>query len=71
LICAGYRCTIAVRWHELPGMEGNGMFTHVELVTLDGYGNEAVTVLEGSLPDIVSGILAIDPGSLLSARYVR
>jgi hypothetical protein len=47
------------------------MFTHVELVTLDGYGNEAVAVLEGSLPDIVSGILAIDAGSLLSARYVR
>ena len=47
------------------------MFTHVEVVTLDNYGREAQTVIEGSLPDIVADILAVDPGSLLSVRYVR
>jgi hypothetical protein len=52
-------------------MEGWTMFTQVEVVTLDSYGREARTVIEGSLPDIVAGILAADPGSLLSACYVR
>ena len=47
------------------------MFTLVELVTLDSYGRECRNVLEGTLPEIAAVVLAVDPGSLLSVRYVR
>jgi hypothetical protein len=47
------------------------MFTHVETVTFDRYGNTVTKVTEGSLAAIVGEILERDPGSLLSARYIR
>ena len=48
------------------------MFTTVETVRVDAYGAQRVELhTDASLAEVVRDILDTDPGSLLSARYVR